>query len=81
MYKKLAKLLSNFSTKTFNISETQPLNKLSLVFLICVDIFVLFNVFIGLGYAANIIPTSAEIYPCQSIFSRINQGTRLVKEH
>lgn len=75
MYKKLAKLLSNFSTKTFNISETQPLNKLSLVFLICVDIFVLFNVFIGLGYAANIIPTSAEIYPCQSIFSRINQNS------
>jgi predicted RNA-binding Zn-ribbon protein involved in translation (DUF1610 family) len=72
---KVTKLFSLFYTKTFKISEQEPLNKLSLVFVIFIDIFVFINVLAGLQYATSMVPSPTDIYPCQYLFQDINFNT------
>jgi predicted RNA-binding Zn-ribbon protein involved in translation (DUF1610 family) len=65
---KVKGLLTNSYAKTVKISETESLNKVSLGFIILIDIFIFINIFSGLQFAANIIPANYEIYPCKSDF-------------
>jgi len=77
---KVKGLLTNAYAKTVKISETESLNKVSLGFIILIDIFIFINIFSGLQFAANIIPANYEIYPCKSDFY-ISNTTNIYKDN
>jgi len=69
----LQRFSRRFIRKSTQISQT-PLNKVSLVILIIVDIFVLINVFSGL-YNISALPLSPyETYPCYSDYQTFHES-------
>ena len=74
MFTKLCRFLRRFLHRTRTINN-EPLNKVSLVVIILIDIVILTNVFIGLNDVAqwHISPTNA--YPCYSEWSRYRVQT------
>lgn len=65
--------------KSTQISQT-PLNKVSLVILIIVDIFVLINVFSGL-YSISSVPLSPyETYPCYSDYQTFHESNSSISD-
>jgi hypothetical protein len=65
MFTKLRRLFSKFSSKT-NTINNQPLNKISLIVIILVDIFILINVFTGLDHISQWYLSPNLVYPCYS---------------
>jgi hypothetical protein len=65
MLTRLKRFLSQFFRKSRTINN-QPLNKVSLIVLIVIDLFILFNVFTGLGNISHWHLSPSEAYPCVS---------------
>jgi len=63
MFTQARRLLQTFSNKSRTINH-EPLNKLSLIVIILVDIFILINVFIGLNDISQWYLSPSAIYPC-----------------
>ncbi len=65
MFINLRRLLGQLFTKSRTINKT-PLNKVSLIVLIIIDIFILVNVFMGLNDVGQWYISPYEAYPCYS---------------
>ncbi len=63
MFAKLRQLLSQFFIKTRTINN-EPLNKVSLIVIILIDIFILINVFTGLNDISQWHLSPNQTYPC-----------------
>ncbi len=63
MFNKFRHLLSKLSGKS---SKTTPINKVSLIVIILIDIFILVNVFIGLNDISGWILSPTQSHPCYS---------------
>ncbi|MGA1132663.1 MAG: zinc ribbon domain-containing protein, partial [Prochlorotrichaceae cyanobacterium] len=69
----LQRLSRRFVRKSTQVSQT-PLNKVSLIILIIIDVFVLINVFSGL-YSVSSFPLSPqETYPCYSDYQTFHDS-------
>jgi predicted RNA-binding Zn-ribbon protein involved in translation (DUF1610 family) len=68
MFKKLRLLLSQFLGKTSKI-KSEPLNKVSLIVIVLVDIFILVNVFTGLNDISSWHLSPTQAYPCYNQWS------------
>jgi hypothetical protein len=73
-FKKLHNILLSFKNKTTKINNTEPLNKVSIILLILVDLFVIFNVFTGLSQASQSVANTYDIFPCQNDFYYYNEN-------
>ncbi|MEH2237917.1 hypothetical protein [Nostoc sp.] len=65
MFARIRRLLSQFFSKSRTINN-EPLNKVSLIVIILIDIFILINVFTGLDDISRWHISSTEAYPCYS---------------
>jgi predicted RNA-binding Zn-ribbon protein involved in translation (DUF1610 family) len=65
MLASIRRLLNQFFNKTGTINN-EPLNKVSLIILVLIDIFILVNVFIGLNDISRWHLAPSESYPCYS---------------
>jgi hypothetical protein len=65
MFARIRRLLSQFFSKSRTVNN-EPLNKVSLVVIILIDIFILVNVFAGLDDISRWHISPSEAYPCYS---------------
>jgi predicted RNA-binding Zn-ribbon protein involved in translation (DUF1610 family) len=65
MFTKAQRFINNFFKKSRSVNN-KPLNPLSLIVIIIVDLFILFNVFAGLENISRWHISPAEAYPCVS---------------
>jgi hypothetical protein len=65
MFARIRRLLSQFFSKSRTINN-EPLNKVSLVVIILIDIFILVNVFAGLDDISRWYINPGDAYPCYS---------------
>lgn len=65
MFRTLKRFLSRFFRKSSSINH-EPLNKVSLIVVIIVDLFILFNVFSGLDAISQWHISPSQAYPCLS---------------
>jgi hypothetical protein len=65
MFARISRILSQFFSKSRTINN-EPLNKVSLVVIILIDIFILINVFTGLDDISRWYISPTEAYPCYS---------------
>jgi hypothetical protein len=79
MFSRIRRFLSQFFNRTRTINN-EPLNKVSLIVIILVDIFILINVFSGLDDISkwHINPTGA--YPCYSEWQNYRTQTKKDKD-
>ncbi len=63
MFIKAKRFIGNFFKKSRSV-KNKPLNPVSLIIIIIVDLFILFNVFAGLGNISNWHLSPSEAYPC-----------------
>ncbi len=80
MLARIRRLLSQFFSKSRTINN-EPLNKVSLIVIILIDIFILINVFTGLDDISrwHISPTQA--YPCYSEWKNYRSQTTKDKDY
>lgn len=75
--------IRNFLNQAFDNSRkvnNEPLNKMSLIVIIIVDIFILVNVFTGLDDISRLYLSPTEIYPCYSEWSSYQKDTTSDKD-
>jgi predicted RNA-binding Zn-ribbon protein involved in translation (DUF1610 family) len=65
MFVKAKRYIGNFFKKSRSVNN-KPLNPVSLIIIIIVDLFILFNVFVGLDNISSWHISSSEAYPCLS---------------
>jgi predicted RNA-binding Zn-ribbon protein involved in translation (DUF1610 family) len=65
MFTKIRHLLNQFFSKSRKINH-EPLNKVSLIVIILIDIFILINVFTGLNDISTWYISPSQAYPCYS---------------
>ncbi|MEB3310924.1 MAG: hypothetical protein VKJ02_11885 [Snowella sp.] len=80
MFVKLRRLISQFFNKSSTINN-EPLNKVSLIVIILIDIFILINVFNGLNDISNWHLNPNEQYPCYSEWNNFQKQSILDKEY
>ena len=80
MLTRIFNLLGNFFRKTRTI-DNQPLNKVSLIVLILIDIFIIVNVFSGLADISRWHISSSEAYPCHREWASYQDQTDLDKDY
>ncbi|MEH2260824.1 hypothetical protein [Nostoc sp.] len=80
MFARIRRILSQFFSKSRTINN-EPLNKVSLIVIIIIDIFILINVFTGLDDISrwHISPTQA--YPCYSEWQNYQTKTTKDKDY
>src|SRR4028118_887567 len=80
MFARIRRVLSQFFSRSRTINN-EPLNKVSLIVLILIDIFILINVFAGLDDISrwHISPTQA--YPCYSEWQNYRTQTTKDKDY
>lgn len=77
MIARIRRLLSQFFSKSRTINN-EPLNKVSLIVIILIDIFILINVFTGLDDISRWHISPTEAYPCYSEWQ--NYQTKTTKD-
>ena len=75
MILKLRRLLNRFFSKSRTINN-EPLNKVSLIVIILIDIFILINVFTGLDDISRWYINPSESYPCYSEWKNYRAETK-----
>jgi hypothetical protein len=65
MLNRIRRFIRRFLNKSQSIND-EPLNKVSLIVIILIDIFILFNVFVGLDDISRWHVSPSEAYPCYS---------------
>ncbi len=77
MFTKIRHLLNQFFSKSRKINN-EPLNKVSLIVIILIDIFILINVFTGLNDISSWYISPSQAYPCYSEWK--NYRTQTIKD-
>ncbi|MBN3896649.1 MAG: hypothetical protein HWQ41_15690 [Nostoc sp. NOS(2021)] len=80
MFARIRRLLSQFFSKSRTINN-EPLNKVSLIVIILIDIFILFNVFTGLDDISRWHISPTEAYPCYSEWQDYRTKTTKDKDY
>lgn len=80
MFSRLRRLVSRFFRRSRTINN-EPLNKVSLIVIILIDIFILVNVFIGLNDISNWYLSPFQAYPCYSNWNSYRTDTSLNKDY
>ncbi|MHC5670966.1 hypothetical protein [Nostoc sp.] len=80
MFARIRRLLSQFFSKSRTINN-EPLNKVSLVVIILIDIFILINVFTGLDDISRWYISPNQAYPCYSEWQDYRTKTTKDKDY
>ena len=80
MLARLRRLLNQFFSKSRTINN-EPLNKVSLIVIILIDIFILFNVFTGLDDISRWHLSPTQAYPCYSEWENYQRQTTKDKDY
>ncbi|MHC0066290.1 hypothetical protein ACWATR_25825 [Nostoc sp. UIC 10890] len=80
MFARIRRLLSQFFSKSRKINN-EPLNKVSLIVVIIIDIFILINVFTGLDDISRWHISPTEAYPCYSEWQNYRAKTTQDKDY
>ncbi|MEH2271261.1 MAG: hypothetical protein V7K68_23045, partial [Nostoc sp.] len=80
MFAKIRRILSQFFSKSRTINN-EPLNKVSLIVIILIDIFILINVFAGLDDISRWHISPTEAYPCYSEWQSYRKKTTKDKDY
>lgn len=80
MFSRMRRIFSNFLSRSRRINN-EPLNKVSLIVLIVIDIFILINVFIGLNDISQWHISPGAAYPCYSEWSKYQTQTNEDKNY
>lgn len=80
MFTRIRRLLSQFFSKTRTINN-EPLNKVSLIVIIIIDVFILINVFTGLDDINRWHISPTEAYPCYSEWQNYRTKTTKDKDY
>lgn len=80
MFTKIRRLLGQFFNKSRKINN-EPLNKVSLIVIIVIDIFILINVFTGLDDISRWHLSPTQAYPCYSEWGNYRTQTTKDKDY
>ncbi|MEH2366238.1 hypothetical protein [Nostoc sp.] len=80
MFSRIRRILSQFFSRTRTINN-EPLNKVSFIVIIIVDIFILINVFTGLDDISRWHISPTEAYPCYSEWQNYRAKTTKDKDY
>ncbi|MEH2148039.1 hypothetical protein [Nostoc sp.] len=80
MFARIRRILSQFFSKSRKINN-EPLNKVSLIVIILIDIFILINVFAGLDDISRWYISPTEAYPCYSEWQNYRTKTNKDKDY
>ena len=80
MFIRIRRILSQFFSKSRTINN-EPLNKVSLIVIIIIDIFILINVFTGLDDISRWHISPTEAYPCYSEWQNYRTKTTNAKDY
>ena len=80
MFARIRRILSQFFSKSRTINN-EPLNKVSLIVIIIIDIFILINVFTGLDDISRWHISPTEAYPCYSEWQNYRTKTTNAKDY
>ncbi|MEH1967376.1 hypothetical protein [Nostoc sp.] len=80
MFARIRRILSRFFSKSRKINN-EPLNKVSLIVIILIDIFILINVFTGLDDISRWHLSPTEAYPCYSEWQNYRTKTTQDKDY
>ncbi|MEH2253223.1 hypothetical protein [Nostoc sp.] len=80
MFTRICRILSQFFSKSRTINN-EPLNKVSLIVIILIDIFILINVFMGLDDISRWHISPTEAYPCYSEWQNYRTKTTNDKDY
>ncbi|MHC5735634.1 hypothetical protein [Nostoc sp.] len=80
MFARIRRILSQFFSKSRTINN-EPLNKVSLIVIILIDIFILINVFAGLDDISRWHISPTEAYPCYSEWQNYRKKTTKDKDY
>ncbi|HAA31757.1 MAG TPA: hypothetical protein DCE56_33750 [Cyanobacteria bacterium UBA8553] len=80
MFAQIRRLLSQFFRKSRTINN-EPLNKVSLIVIILIDIFILINVFAGLNDISGWYLSPSQTYPCYSEWENYRTQTTQDKDY
>ncbi|MDZ8184423.1 MAG: hypothetical protein RMX96_06095 [Nostoc sp. ChiSLP02] len=80
MFARIRRLFNQFFNKSRNINN-EPLNKVSLIVIILIDIFILINVFTGLDDISRWHISPTEAYPCYSEWQNYREKTTKDKDY
>lgn len=80
MFSRFHRLINRFFRRSRTINN-EPLNKVSLVVIILIDIFILINVFVGLNDISNWHLSPSQAYPCYYEWSRYRTDTTVNKDY
>lgn len=77
---KISQIWSKLSQKTVNLKQ-EPINKVSLFVLILIDLFVLWNVFMGLNSVQNVVITPTDAHLCYTVWQSYKQSKNPDKKY
>jgi predicted RNA-binding Zn-ribbon protein involved in translation (DUF1610 family) len=80
MFTKIRRLFGQLFNKSRKINN-EPLNKVSLIVIILIDIFILFNVFTGLDDISRWHLSPTQVYPCYSEWASYQKQTAKDKDY
>lgn len=80
MFSRFRRLLNRFFSKSRKINN-EPLNKVSLIVLILIDIFILVNVFTGLNDIGQWYLSPSQVYPCYAEWQSYRTETAKDKDY
>ena len=80
MLARIRRLLNQFFSKSRTINN-EPLNRISLIVIILIDIFILINVFTGLDDISRWYLSPAQAYPCYSEWQNYRTSTTKDKNY
>ena len=80
MFTRIRRLIGRFFNKSRTINN-EPLNKVSLIVIILIDIFILVNVFTGLNDISQWHLSPTEAYPCYSDWNDYRKQTETDKDY
>ncbi len=80
MFNRIGRLLNRFFNNSRKVNN-EPLNKVSLIVIILVDIFILINVFTGLNDISQWYLSPSQSYPCYSEWNNYKADNRTNKDY
>ena len=80
MFTRIKRILRQFFRKSRTINN-EPLNKVSLIVIVLIDIFILINVFTGLNDISRWHISPAQAYPCYSQWQSFRTQTNEDKDY
>lgn len=80
MLRKVKEIIGKFFQKTTTVND-EPLNKVSIILIIIMDIFILSNVFMGLNDISRFYINPSQAHPCYSIWQNYRESIAKDKDY